>query len=304
MCGGGYVSYSPPKPVPPSWNKFWDELKLPSEDTGIFIEVTRGCDSVSCKLQCQARGIPKKIMAFEELEAILKFFQGHKHPELMLYGVGDVSNYQWFEFLKGLGRPNLRILSGSRINISPTAKEEDIDILAHYGASIHFNVNSVEEAILANLKYKKIGCRNGGIIVPVARGVDWLEIMKVSTINIEFNSFTPNWSERYVSDNEFRDSMMSLGIEVSPKIYKLKPGLKILIESCEMDTKNDSMTLIIRRCFQPDSKKIQIEFSGMAKKENRNCEEVYSALKKISAIKPDCSKCSETVWYYNLVSIP
>lgn len=299
MCGGGSVSYSPPKPVPPSWDKFWDELKLPSEDTGIFIEVTRGCDSVSCKLQCQARGIPKTVMPFEELSAILKFLKGHEHPEIMLYGVGDVSNYPWAEFLKGLGRPFAGILSGARINISPTANDEDIITLAHYGASIHFNVNSIEDAILANLKFKNLGCRMGGIIVPVATGVDWLEIMKTSTINIEFNSFTPSWSKRYISSQKFKDSMMSLGIATSPVSYELKSGFKILIEKCVINEKKDTMSLTMRRCFQPDSHKTVFNFLGMEQKENRNCEKIYENLKALAKINPDCAKCSKTVWYYN-----
>lgn len=299
MCGGGSVSYSPPKPVPPSWDKFWDEIKLPSEDVGIFIEVTRGCDSVSCKLQCQARGIPKEKMSFDELKAVLTFMKGHHHPELMLYGVGDVSNYEWAKFLKGLGRPFADILSGARINISPTANEDDITILAHYGASIHFNVNTVEEAVLANLKAKRLGCRMASLIVPVINGVEWLEIMKVSTISIEFNSFTPSWSDRYVSAQKFKDSMMSLGIETNPKIYELKSGFKILIEKCERDENKDNMVLTIRRCFQPDSKKIKLEFLGMEDTKNRNCEDVYKNLKSLASVKPDCSKCSKTVWYYN-----
>jgi hypothetical protein len=296
MCGGGDYSYLPSKPEPPTWNKFWDEVALPKEDVGIFIEVTRGCESVSCKLQCQARGIPKMEMPFDSLSTILQFLKGHSHPEIMLYGVGDVSNYRWGKFFKDFHR---EMPGRTRINLSPTANDDDIVALARKNVSIHFNVNTPEEAILANMKYKKLGCRMGSLIVPVANGVDWLEIMKISTIDIEFNSFTPSWSKRYVSADEFKDSLMSLGIEVSPTTYTLKSGFKILIETCETDEKNDKMTLTIRRCFQPDSERIKLDFLGMNIKKNRNCKEVYSTLTKLSTIKPQCNKCSRIVWYYN-----
>ncbi|GAH14009.1 unnamed protein product, partial [marine sediment metagenome] len=138
-----------------SWDKFWSELKMPSEDTGIFIEVVQGCDSVSCKLQCQARGMPKRIMPFDELGYIFDFLSSVEHPDIMLYGVGDVTNYHWADFFGKVKH----IPSRCRINISPTASDEDILALARRNVSINFNVNTPEEAILANMKPRNLGCR-------------------------------------------------------------------------------------------------------------------------------------------------
>lgn len=298
MCGGyGYSSYTP-LPLKPSWHKFWSEMKLPNEDMGIFIEIARGCSNVSCKLQCQARSMAKKIMSFEELSNIFDFLNNVKRAEVMLYGMGDVSNYDWSGFVKY--RSHKAFLYDTRINISPTTSDENILALAKKGVKIYFNTNTPEEAILANLKVRQLGCRAGSLIVPVVKSVDWLEILKVSTINIEFNSYTPSWSDLYVSPVEFSDGLMSLGIEAKPNIYKLKSGFKPVIESFNTKPLLNNI-LIMRRCFQLDSAKITIKtnknnYETWSKKED---DSLFQRLNKFGASKTTCGKCSEEVWYYN-----
>lgn len=300
MCGGGGYS-SPPKPKVPSWNKFWEDLTLPHEDRGIFIEVVQGCDSVSCKLQCQARGMPKRIMPFDELGYILEFLASVKHPDIMLYGVGDVTNYHWTDFLS-----KARSIPGDcRVNISPTAKDEDILALAKRNILLNFNVNTPEEAILANMKPRNLGCRLSSIVVPVAKNVDWLEILKLSTVDIEFNSFTPSWSELYVTPEEFKDGLMSLGIGVEPTVYKLKSGFKPLIESCKKVKvpfcgELYEFVFTIRRCFQPDSKRMTIKsYTTPINMSASDDLDLFNQLNKLGNMKTNCNKCSEVVWYYN-----
>ena len=295
MCGGsGYSSYTPP-PTKPSWKKFWEDMKVPTEDRGLFIEVTRGCQNVSCKLQCQARGMPSSTMRFEELNEILNFLCAVSSPEIMLYGMGDVSNYDWAGFLAIRNKKVYKLPSSTRINISPTAKDETIIALAKSGAKICFNVNTPEEAILANMKTRQLGCRLSQLIVPVAKTIDWLEILKVSTIGIEFNSYTPSWSELYVPPDVFSDGLMSLGITANPTVYKLKSGFKPVIESFA------NRTLIMRRCFQLDSKRIQVDIDRDDYKiwEKQQDDSLFKKLDKFGASTTTCKKCSDEVWYYN-----
>jgi len=242
----------------------------------------------------------KETMSFKELSNIIDFLKSVKRAEVMLYGMGDVSNYDWEGFFKHRG--NKPFLYESRINISPTSNDKNIIALAKHNVKIFFNTNTPEEAILANMKVRQLGCRAGSLIVPVAKTIEWLEILKVSTINIEFNSFTPSWSELYVSPIEFADGLMSLGIEATPKVYKLKSGFKPVIESYNTTPLLNNI-LTMRRCFQLDSKRIKIktnknDYESWSKKESV---ELYNKLDKFGRSKTTCQKCSEEVWYYNFV---
>jgi hypothetical protein len=306
MCGGNDWGYSGASttPMKPCWNKFWNELNLPSEDKGLFVEVIRGCESYSCKIQCQCRGIAKSEFSFDELHNIVTFLEQVERPQVMLYGLGDVTNYDWKEYFKKY--KNTVSYSDSRmnyyrINVSPTIDKESILALAAHGVSVNFNVNTPEEAVLANLIKQdlKLRCRLGKIIVPVMRGVDYMEILKTSIFGIEFNSFTPSKSNKYISAKEFKNNLASIGIEVDPVVYKLKAGFKPVIE--EMIIEDDRAYLTLRRCFQPESKGITLKMSHKEKKFGweDSGKVIYDQLVNFAKIIPNCSDCSDIVWYYN-----
>lgn len=303
MCGGSsYGTYKRSPPAKPSWHMFWNRLKMPEDDTGIFVEVVQGCDSVSCKYQCQARNMTKTKMTFDELAMICRFLKSVKRPEIMFYGMGDPGAYDWLGFLKA--NPRLALPFG-RINLSPATGEEVIEALAGKGMSIYFTVSTPEEAVLANMKSRLLGCRLSGAIVPVAKNVEWLEIAKTITLSIEFNSLTPSWSPLYVSAEEFNDGFMSIGIGVKAEEYKLKSGLKPVIEHCFIG--KDTFVLGMRRCFQLDSKTLTIEVpkdeggysSSLVNTWEHNNPEVFDALEKFARSRTSCDKCSKLAWYYN-----
>lgn len=301
MCGGSgyYDPYEGKHPdITKGWYMFWDKLSMPKEDVGIFIETTRGCNSVSCKYQCQARTMEQHSISIVELKEICRFLDislPYHKIEIMYYGMGDVSDYEWLEFLE---QRNLRLARPARINISPTINDKVIRKLASEAFGIHFCVNSVEEAILTNMKVRELGCRAAKAIVPVNKNTDWLEIFKILTIDVEFNSLTPSWSSLFVSAAEFTDVMMSIGINVNPEEYRLKSGLKPVIEGCKI--KDDTLDITIRRCFQLDSKRITIVVprdNTKLKNWSRKNKSTYDVLDSFAKTRTSCSKCSNIVWY-------
>ncbi len=294
-----------------SWNSFWLELNknksLQPRDIGVFIETVKGCGNTSCQLQCQATTCENEIMPFDELHHILKLFDATwelYQPNIMLYGMGDPTDYGWKEFFDDRYKNNSLNYDGMiSINVSPSIKEEDLRALKKNGVRIYFNVSTIDECLEANRitdNWFESSPGNNSMKVIVARHIDWIGIAANSIMDIYFSSYTPSDSELYVSQNEFFNELMYRGIELESdsNVYKLKSGFKPVIESCKRGK------LKIRRCFQTDSEKTTIGItSNKIAHWVMNNRGSYDKLKKLALSKTDCSRCSEVYWESGLYII-
>ncbi len=311
MCWGGYSggggsssSETKAKKVTHSWYIFWKNLEDTIGKQGIFIETVRGCKNVSCKLQCHASRETVTKMSFDELNHIITFFQGADSPEnFMLYGMGDATLYDWKVYI-GSGREIA--LGNYRINLSPDIKMDQYNEIYGNGMGIYFNVNSPEDVVKVNrIKGSENGHGVTGIVIPVMRGNNWLEMFKRSTTDIEFNSYTPDNSGFYVSPKEFKNVFDLMGIQVKPTVYTMKPGFKPVIEGCEL-LKDGTLNLFMRRCFQLDSKKMTIdvpylkgEYDDLRSWEFKTEKKLVDKLTRLMNSKTSCEECTKIAWHYN-----
>lgn len=289
MCGGtNYSRFEPPRP---GWNTFWGCTDMPSSDVGLFIEVVRGCSNSTCRFQCQAQDGEEEHMEHTELHRLLSFLNEVSLPQLMYYGMGDASRYKWSNVF---GRRKTGLPRG-RINLPARVSHMQLKAFWNHGVKVCLQVNTVEEAVLANKRRGRID----RVLVPVATGVEWIEIMKTLATPIEFNSFMPSSSGRYVPHTVFKKRMWdALGIHVAPKVYKLRPGFKPVIEGFKLGRKTS--TLQMRRCFQPDSAKLELTVpNGGVSQWGGDSEDAYNKLDEFAKQPTTCSKCSAKAWYYN-----
>lgn len=304
MCGGGSYSYTPPKPPKDGWYKWWQGIykAMKMEDVGFFIELVQGCDQISCAYQCQARNLPKKLMSIEEFNAICKFFHNVSHHNLMYYGIGDPGLWLWEEWFAISYHSREKIPNG-RINISPLTDRTVINKIAREGLHVFFTPQNIEEATICNMLSRELACRLGGVIIPVNRNSEWLEMAKILRLggfHIEFDSFTPSWSGNYISAREFNGVMNSQGLNINVTGYKLKSGFKPVIESCKI-LEQGSIEITMRRCFQLDSRKLSFIFrhgTGIQWEKDEN-KELYDNLVEFAKSETSCDKCSDVVWTYS-----
>lgn len=302
MCGSNYT-YIPPKVFKGCLSEFWEMLGdlLNPDNFSIFIECVKGCKNSNCVNKCSAFGSHISKMSFEELDKISwaidsliipsNYFLENKHS-LLLYGLGDPSLYQWSQFFKN------HSVSGT-VKLSTDVINEKTG----FGTGDYFlkiwNCYTVKDCIKVN----NSNYTERQIIV--SKKIDWLEMAKVSRGTIFFNSYMPSWSKDYVSAAIFEQGLKNFGINIKPiKTHKIQSGFKIVIESANI--KKEKITLIVRRCMQPDSGKVKFDIPLILPEskqfykyelwKSQHSQSVAKALNKLYKIKTNCEKCTKVVW--------